>query len=152
MCSPELTVPPRRGQRKPALGSRGRAGSGRQGLLCTCSWKRGGESVQGEHLSTKTETAGAPGGVPGLVHCSPLGCYCSVAKSCLTLCDPMDRSTPDFPILHHLPEFAQTHVHFILCCPQSFPVSGSFSMSWLFTSGGQSIRASASASVLPMNI
>ena len=37
-------------------------------------------------------------------------------------------------------------------CPQSFPASGSFPMSRLFTSGGQSIRASASASVLPMNI
>ena len=37
-------------------------------------------------------------------------------------------------------------------CPQSFLASGSFPMSWLFTSGGQSIEASASASVLPMNI
>ena len=37
-------------------------------------------------------------------------------------------------------------------CPQSFPTSGSFPMSWLFASGGQSIRVSASASVLPMNI
>ena len=37
-------------------------------------------------------------------------------------------------------------------CPQSFPASGSFPMSQLFTSGGQSIGASASASVLPMNI
>ena len=37
-------------------------------------------------------------------------------------------------------------------CPQSFPASGSFLMSWLFPSGGQSIRTSASASVLPMNI
>ena len=37
-------------------------------------------------------------------------------------------------------------------CPQSFPASGSFPMSQLFTSGGQSIGASASTSVLPMNI
>ena len=37
-------------------------------------------------------------------------------------------------------------------CPQSFPSSGSFPVSWLFTSGGQSIGASASSSVLPMNI
>ena len=47
--------------------------------------------------------------------------------------------------------------HLILCCPfsscpQSFPASGSFPVSWLFASSGQSIRASASASVLPMNI
>ena len=37
-------------------------------------------------------------------------------------------------------------------CPQSFPASRSFPMSWLFTSGGQSIGASDSASVLPMNV
>ena len=37
-------------------------------------------------------------------------------------------------------------------CPQSFPASGSFQMSQLFASGGQSIGVSASASVLPMNI
>ena len=37
-------------------------------------------------------------------------------------------------------------------CPQSFPASGSFQMSQLFTSGGQSIRVSASTLVLPMNI
>ena len=36
---------------------------------------------------------------------------CSVAQVCLTLCDPMDCSTPGFPVLHHLPELAQTHVH-----------------------------------------
>ena len=35
---------------------------------------------------------------------------CSVTKSCLTVCDPMDCSTPDFSLLHCLPEFAQTHV------------------------------------------
>ena len=37
-------------------------------------------------------------------------------------------------------------------CPQSFPTLGSFPMSWLFTSGGQTIGASTLASVLPMNI
>ena len=37
-------------------------------------------------------------------------------------------------------------------CPQSFPASGSFPVSWLFTSGGQSIGVSTSASVLPLNI
>ena len=47
--------------------------------------------------------------------------------------------------------------HLILCrpllsCPQSFPASGSFQMSQLFSSAGQSIGVSASASVLPMNI
>ena len=38
-------------------------------------------------------------------------CCCSVAQLCLTLCDPMDYSTPGFPVLHYLPDFAQTHVH-----------------------------------------
>ena len=36
---------------------------------------------------------------------------CSVTQSCLTLCDSMDHNTPGFPVLHYLPEFAQTHVH-----------------------------------------
>ena len=37
--------------------------------------------------------------------------FSSVAKSCLTLCDPMNRSMPGLPVNHHLPEFTQTHVH-----------------------------------------
>ena len=40
-------------------------------------------------------------------------CCCSVAKSCPTLCGPMDCSTPGSPVLHHLPEFAQTHVYWV---------------------------------------
>ena len=36
---------------------------------------------------------------------------CSVTKSCQTLCDPMDCSTPGLPVHHQLPEFTQTHVH-----------------------------------------
>ena len=40
-------------------------------------------------------------------------CCCSVVKSCLTLCDPMDSNVPGFPVLHYLPEFAQTHVHWV---------------------------------------
>ena len=38
--------------------------------------------------------------------------FSSVAQSCLTLCDPMNRSTPGLPV-HHLPEFTQTHVHLV---------------------------------------
>ena len=92
-------------------------------------------------------------------------CCCSVAKSCLTLCDPTDCSMPVSPILHYLQEFAQTHVHGIddviqpihsLSPPSppalNLPQHQSFPVSRLFTSGGQSIGASASASVLPMNI
>ena len=37
--------------------------------------------------------------------------FSSVAQSCLTLCDPMNRSTPRLPIHHQLPESTQTHVH-----------------------------------------
>ena len=92
-------------------------------------------------------------------------CSCSVTKSFLTLCDSMDCSTPGFPVLHHLLEFAQAHVHWIgdavqpshpLSSPSPpalnlFPASGSFPMSQLFASGGQSIGVPASTSVLPMN-
>ena len=49
-----------------------------------------------------------------------------------------------------LPTLSSSVVPFL--CLQSFPASGSFQMSQFFTSGGQTIRASASASVLPMNI
>ena len=38
---------------------------------------------------------------------------CSATQLCLTLCDHMDCSTPGFPVLHHLPEFAQIHAHWI---------------------------------------
>ena len=81
-------------------------------------------------------------------------CCCSVAKSCLTLRDPMDCSMPGFPVLHYLPELAQTHSiesvmpsnHLILCrpllLPSIFPSIRSFPMSWVFSSGGQSIGAS----------
>ena len=92
-------------------------------------------------------------------------CCCSVAQSCLTLCNPMDCSTPGLPVLHYLMEFAQTHVHTVgdaiqpshplipfSSCLWSFPGAGSFPMSRLFASGGQSTGASTSASVLPMNI
>ena len=83
--------------------------------------------------------------------------YYSVAKLCLTLCDPTDCSMPGFSVLYYLPEFAQTHVHWVgdvihptisssavpfSSCHLSFPASGSFPISWLFALGGQSIGAS----------
>ena len=37
--------------------------------------------------------------------------FSSVAQLCLTLCDPVNRSTPGLPVHHQLPEFTQTHVH-----------------------------------------
>ena len=99
------------------------------------------------------------------LHYHQLCCCCSVTQSCLTLCDPMDCIVPCFPVRHHLPELAQLMSkesvmpsnRLILCrpfscCLQSFPATGSFLMSQLFTWGGQGVRASASATVLPMTI
>ena len=43
--------------------------------------------------------------------CGGIPCCCSVTKVCPMLCNPMDCSMPGFPVLHHLPDFAQTHVH-----------------------------------------
>ena len=73
---------------------------------------------------------------------------CSVVKSCLTLYDAMDCSTPGFLVLHYLLEFSQTHVHEVYdaiqsshpCCPplllpSIFPMSESFPMSHLLASG-----------------
>ena len=83
----------------------------------------------------------------------------------LTLWDPMNCSTPGFPAFPYLPVFAQIHVHsvsdayptisssiilFSSCLP-SFPSSGSYAMSQLFTSGDQNTGASISASILPTN-
>ena len=46
--------------------------------------------------------------------CLPLyPCYCSVSKSCLTLCNPMDCSMPGSPVLHYLWEYARIHVHWV---------------------------------------
>ena len=39
--------------------------------------------------------------------------FSSVAQSCPTLCDPMNRSTPGLPVHHHLSEFTKTHVHLV---------------------------------------
>ena len=92
--------------------------------------------------------------------------FSSGAQSCRTLCDPMDCSTPGLPVYHQLPEFTQTHVHWVgdaiqpfhllsSPSPPTFTLSqhqGSFPMSQLFPSSGQIIGASISASVLTKNI
>ena len=84
--------------------------------------------------------------------CFQVSCCCSVAKSCPTHCNSMDCSMPGSPVLHCLLEFTHIHVHWVggiiqssqssdslfSFCLQSFPASGSFPMSWLVTSGGQS--------------
>ena len=84
--------------------------------------------------------------------------------SVMSLCNPMYCSTPGFPVLHYLPELTQTHVHWVngaiqpsclllsLLLLLSFQATGSFPLSQLFASDGQSIGASASLSIPPMNI
>ena len=61
-------------------------------------------------------------------------CCFSVAQSCPTLCDPMNCSTPGFLVLHCLPEFAETHVHWVSDAiqpshPLSSPSPPAFSLS-----------------------
>ena len=97
---------------------------------------------------------------------SDLCCCCSVAQVYLTLYDPVNCSTPGFPVLHPSPGVysnsyplswwchpttSSSAIPFSFCL-QSFSASGSFPVSWFFPSGGQSTGASASASVLPVNI
>ena len=91
-------------------------------------------------------------------------CCCSVTNLCLTLCDPMDsacQASLSFTISQSLlklmslswwchPTISSSVVPFSFCL-QSFPASGSFPMSRLFASRGQSIWASASASTLSMS-
>ena len=70
--------------------------------------------------------------------------FSSVTQSCLTLCNPMNCSTPGLPVHHQLLEFTQTHIHRVddaisssvipfSSCPQSLPASESFPMSQHFT-------------------
>ena len=91
--------------------------------------------------------------------------WCSVAQLCLTLCDSMDCSMPGFPVLHHLLELAQIHVHggndaiqpSHLCCPLLvlpliFPSIRVFSNESALRIRWPKDWASAAASVLPVNI
>ena len=95
-------------------------------------------------------------------------CCCSVTQLCLTLCDPMDCSMPGFlrlPCPSPCPRAGSNSCPLRQWCRptisssvvpfsylQSFLASRTFPMSRLFSSGGKNIGASASASVLPMNI
>ena len=94
-------------------------------------------------------------------------CFCSVAWSCPTLCDPWTaqcHASLSFTVSQSLLKLTfselmsrwypiiSSSVALFSSSPQSFPASGSFPKSLLFASGGQNIGASASAPVLPMNI
>ena len=89
----------------------------------------------------------------------------SATQSCPTLWDPMNHSTPGFPVHHQFLEFTQTHVHWVgdaiqpsrlcrplLLLPSIFPSIRVFSNESALPISGQSIGVSASTSVLPMNI
>ena len=60
-------------------------------------------------FNTLPGAAGSKGAIPVFINTSVQ--FSSVTQSCLTLCDPVDCSTPGFPVLHHLLELAQAHVH-----------------------------------------
>ena len=92
-------------------------------------------------------------------------CCCSVTKLCPTLFDPIECSTSGFPVLPHLLELAQTHIHWVsdaiqashpLPPPSPFAFNlfqcQSFPMSQLFTSYGPSIGALALASASVLQI
>ena len=97
------------------------------------------------------------------IHLLGIICCCSVTQLCPTLCDlqhtkllcpwPSPRACSNSCPLNWwcYPTISFSVIPFS-SCPQSFPASESFPMSQFFVSGGQSIGASASASVLPMNI
>ena len=117
---------------------------------------------QGRVQSFQSEPGDSPCSYYFLLWSLLLSC-CSFTQSCVTLYDPMDCSTPGFLALPGAcsiscpssqwchPTISSSVFPFSFCL-QSFPAPGSFLMSRLFISGGQSIGTSASASVLPMNI
>ena len=71
--------------------------------------------LNGSYLVSMTDQIYSPGPlISFLKAASPLSsCCCLVTKSCPTLCDPMDSSTPGFPVHHQLPELAQSHVRLV---------------------------------------
>ena len=72
-------------------------------------------SVLGSHCTPRGWSRAVDSGFKRTKSCVPdflQSCYCcSDTKSCPTPCNSMDCSTPGFPVLHSLPEFAQTHIH-----------------------------------------
>ena len=77
--------------------------------------------------------------------------FSSVGQSCPTLCDPMNRSTPGLPVHHQLPEFTQTHVHWVGYVIQpSHPVISSCRPLFLLPPIPPSIRVFSNESILCM--
>ena len=98
-----------------------------------------------------------------LLSCNKFGicCFCrSIVQSCLTICNPMDFSTPGLPVLHHQLKFVQVHAHCfsdaiqpshplipLLLLPSIFPSIRDFPLNHLFISDDQNTEISPSASV-----
>ena len=120
------------------------------------SWRATQNSSNTSHMRTQTLT----------ILDNSNSQFSSVVQSCPALWEPVDCSMPDLPVHRQLPEFTQTHVHWVGDAIQpshllSSPSPPAFNLSqyqglfkWVsfFASGGQSIGVSISASVLPMNI
>ena len=81
-----------------------------------CPWNSPGQNTGVGSLSLLQGIFPTKGLNPGLLHwgefCSSVQ-FLSVPQSCLTLCDPMNRSTPGLPVHHQLTEFTQTHIHWV---------------------------------------
>ena len=119
-------------------------GGGRSSRDSQCIWELKGSDT-GWGGSGKPSMASAHGPCRSSVQ------FSSVAQSCPTLCNPMNRGTPGLPVHHQLPEFTQTHVHWVCDAIQpSHPrvdLSEEFYFSFLFAAAartdGRGARAGA---------
>ena len=147
-------------------------------LQYNSTWNPEGNSMRASWLSSVTQLCPI---LCNPLDCSCLGefwelamdreAWCAVlhgvtkSQTWLSNWTDLDWSWPGFPVLDHFPALAQTHVRWdsdaiqpshLLSSPSSLTFNlshhqGLFPVSWLFLSGGQSIGASASTSVLPVN-
>ena len=87
--------------------------------ICSCTevqWKKRNSctNVHSEIVTNLSETMCASSGPTRRIHLRRgMVQFSSVTQLCLTLCDPMDHSMPGLPVHHQLPEFTQTHVHWV---------------------------------------
>jgi len=88
---------------------------GRGSLVCCCLWGRTESDMTEVTKSSSSILSYTDRQIDRQTFC------CLVAQSCSTLCHPMDCSTPGFPVLHYLPEFAQAHVHCVSDAIQPSP-------------------------------
>ena len=93
---------------------RGQGGEGDHlGLRPWWSEEGDGEAERSCHVLSSSLHSFTHSSIHSFIHLLSLSSvqFSSVAQSCPTLCDPMNRSTPGLPVHHQLPEFTQTHVH-----------------------------------------